>query len=346
MSRPLNIHVAGAGAFGLACALELARGGASVTVFDPAPLGANASGVAAGMIAPAFEAVLDAAARPHLSLLMAAKELWADFAEQNGLALDRRGALAVGDAARLDGLRGVFKDLGLPVTELGAAQARALAPGLSDRFEGALFTDLDWRIEATGTLAALTAQARTAGVEFARSRIEDLADADRLVIATGMDGGLSAAAPELALLSPIKGHILRLPAETYAGIVVRGPEGYAAPAEGGLTIGASMEAGLADTAIDPAQVDRLARIGASMFPALARADIRPIAGVRAATPDGLPLVGPGGTPNVLLAVGARRNGWLLAPLVGRIVAAQVFERDPAPLADRLSPGRFAKTPLA
>ena len=52
-----DIVVAGAGAIGRAVALALVRAGHRVTVVDP--LGANASGVAAGMLAPAFEALFD-----------------------------------------------------------------------------------------------------------------------------------------------------------------------------------------------------------------------------------------------------------------------------------------------
>ncbi|HXQ45452.1 MAG TPA: FAD-dependent oxidoreductase, partial [Caulobacteraceae bacterium] len=50
-----RVVVAGAGALGASIALVLARAGARVALADPAPQGANASGVAAGMLAPAFE---------------------------------------------------------------------------------------------------------------------------------------------------------------------------------------------------------------------------------------------------------------------------------------------------
>ena len=53
MTKGPKITVAGAGALGLTTALALADAGAQVTVFDPAGLGDNASGVAAGMLARA-----------------------------------------------------------------------------------------------------------------------------------------------------------------------------------------------------------------------------------------------------------------------------------------------------
>jgi glycine oxidase len=67
-----------------------------------------------------------------------------------------------------------------------------------------------------------------------------------------------------------------------------------------------------------------------------------LAGVRAATPDGLALVGRSAAPRVILATGARRNGWLLAPLIASAVAACVLGRDPGALAARLDPARFSK----
>ena len=65
------------------------------------------------------------------------------------------------------------------------------------------------------------------------------------------------------------------------------------------------------------------------------------AGVRAATPDGLPMVGASTTPNVILAVGARRNGWLLAPMIADVVlgAGRGAASGASPIAERFDPKR-------
>ncbi|HEV7384096.1 MAG TPA: FAD-dependent oxidoreductase, partial [Phenylobacterium sp.] len=78
-----------------------------------------------------------------------------------------------------------------------------------------------------------------------------------------------------------------------------------------------------------------------LYPGLAGATFAASAGIRAATADGLPLVGPSQAPKVILAVGARRNGWLLAPLVAEVVTACATGRDAGPYAGRLDPARFA-----
>ena len=115
---------------------------------------------------------------------------------------------------------------------------------------------------------------------------------------------------------------------------------------GGLTLGATMQAGVSDLAVEPDQVASLTAAGALLFPELAQARASAQTGVRAATPDGLPMVGRDRHPGVLLAVGARRNGWLLAPLVAQIITACVTEGDVGPYAARLDPGRFEKVARA
>lgn len=336
----LKATVAGAGALGLSCALALADAGFEVTVCEPAAPGANASGVAAGMLAPVFEAALDPAARPHFGLLLAARDLWPGLAQRTGVEVDRSGALAAGPQAWLEAIEAELVRLGTHGIQLPAKTARALAPGLSDALEGVLLTREDWRLEARGALAALRAAAQAAGVGFRAERIAAPARGELLVVATGWERGLEALAPELSALSPIKGHLLRVQAPGAWGCTVRGVRGYAAPFAGGLAVGATMEPGIADASPDPARAAPLLAAGAELFPAIADAPYELCAGVRAATADGLPLVGASQADNVLLAVGARRNGWLLAPLVGRMIAAYAEGRDPGPYAAGFDPRRF------
>lgn len=335
-SRP-RVIVAGAGAFGLASALELAAAGCRVTVCDPGV--ANASSVAAGMIAPVFEAVLDETARPHFDLLMHARDLWPGFAGRSGVAVDRTGALAVGEDGWLDQIAHRFGGLHEWPAELGGARARALAPGLAAGFDRALLTREDWRVDAPLALRALTAAAVAAGVTFEARHVRGRGDADLLVVATGADASLVGEAPELAHLSPIKGHIVRLQSASW-GAVVRGKGIYAAPGAA-MAFGATMEPGVSEGAVDPAKARALLDAGLRLFPGLAEVPVEAATGVRAATPDGLPMVGRSRAPGVILATGARRNGWLLAPLVGRLVAAAITGSDPGPYAARLAPARFS-----
>ena len=336
MSGSPRVTIAGAGVLGLTTALALADSGCRVTVSDPG--GANASGIAAGMIAPVFEAVLDPCAQPHLDLLMAARDLWPRLAQRAEIGLDRSGALAVGDDAWLEKVAAGFAALQMRPTEVGGDTARGLAPGLSEAFDTGLLSREDWRIDAPGAIGALAAAAAAAGVTFERRVVRERGDADVLVIATGAAEGLGEVAPELARLSPIKGHIVRVAAPC-VGATVRSEGVYAAPGAG-MAFGATMEPGRSDVTVEEGKAVPLLAAGLRLFPGLRGAPVQMAAGVRAATPDGLPMAGFSAAPGVLLAVGSRRNGWLLAPLVAQAVTACVTGRDPGPQAARLDPGRF------
>ncbi|THD57573.1 FAD-dependent oxidoreductase [Phenylobacterium sp.] len=336
MSRGASVIVAGAGALGLSCALALADAGCSVTLCDPldAP---QASAVAAGMLAPVFEVVLDGGGEADLALLLSARNLWPALAASSGVILDRAGTAAVGPEAWLAEVRARLLGFGLRGVELPRTMLDEMTPGVAPGLRALLVRE-DWRLEPRAALAALRAAAQAAGVQFRAETVRERGAADWLVAATGAARDL---APELSRLAPIKGQILRYPGVRGGAVSLRSEGAYAVPGEGGLALGATMEAGRADTAVDRTSAAPLVRAGEALLPGLAGAAFEISAGVRAATPDGLPLVGPSREPGVIVAAGARRNGWLLAPLVAQVVTAHVTGRDPGPYAARLDPARFA-----
>lgn len=310
----IGVTVAGAGALGLTIAFTLARAGARVTVWDPAPLGDNASGISAGMLAPVIEAALDRVSRERFALMMAARDLWPGLAEAAGLPLDQSGAVLAGAGA----------------LELGRLQALGMRANLTP--EG-LFTPEDWRLDPR---VALTALAAGAGVVVRQAALAE--PAGLTVVATGAaECGL---APELACLTPIKGHILRYPGGPSEGPVVRRRGVYVCPDPGGALAGSTMEMGVNDRRIDPDKVASVHAKACDLVPALAGLTPIPEAGVRAATPDGLPLVGWSAREEVFVAAGARRNGWLLAPLVASMTAAYLAGEDPGPWAVAMDARRF------
>lgn len=327
-----QVAVAGAGALGSAVALRLARAGFSVTVFDPAAPGDNASGVAAGMLAPVSEALFDPASRGHFSLMRRARDLWPAFAEGLGIELVRAGVRFEGsDAWR------------------GAVGERLAALGLAAAAE----TDEDWRLEARAALAAIRRAALAAGARFETGRVDGftpgaltLADGraetfDALVLATGPGARGGRLAPETAALAPIKGQILRVSADP-GGAVVRGEGVYLAPGEE-LAIGATMELDRDDLAPDASATQGLRAAAWALRPDLDLDAATVEVGVRVTTPDGLPLVGWSTAPGVMLAVGARRNGWLFAPLVADLVAAYLNGDNPGPDAASMDARRFEKS---
>lgn len=344
--------VAGAGVLGASIAWRLAQAGAEVVLCDPAAAGDNASGVAAGMLAPAMEAALDPETGLDFAQLAAARDLWSAFAQDAGISLDRSGAMLVGPEARR--IAATLRAIGADVRDLSGDEAATLSPGLI-REHAAVLTLEDWRLDAPHALERLTSAAAAAGARIHLTAVtafdagratlsngETLA-ADGLVAATGWGAATAwgaSLAPELSHLGPIKGQILRSTAGPTQGPVVRGAGVYIAPSPDGAVIGATMQAGVADRLIEPGVIEGLLSRASALYPALAEADYFPSAAVRAAAPDGLPLVGPSQRPGVLLAAGARRNGWLLAPLIARQVV-EMAQGGPAP--SIFDPGRFARS---
>ena len=343
----MNVLIAGAGALGSALAVSLARAGARVTLAEPSPVGANASGVAAGMLAPVFESLFDAGPEA-LETFRGARDLWPDFAASVQINLDRTGAMALGLDSELDEWGAQLAAWGDPAARLSPAQARERSPWLADGF-GGLYTDQDWRLDAGAALQALRDAAERAGVRRLAAGVDgfepgraslaggETIDADILIIATGASRALIDIAPELGALTPIKGHILRAPGLALTGPTVRFEGGYVCPARDGAIIGASMEFGRDDTVVDPAAIQRIRDLAAPVLPAIAATPFTAAVGVRADTPDHRPLVGPSAAPGVWLAVGARRNGWLLAPMIAEAVTRAMMGGEIDAVFD---PGRF------
>jgi glycine oxidase len=336
MSGSRTIVVAGAGAIGRTVAYGLARAGHAVTVVDPRPEGANASRIAAGMLAPAFEALFDGGRYPFLCEALA---FWPPLAREIGLPVARDGAMAVGTRAEAASWTAGLVALG------AEAELRELGEG-----RWAAFCGDDRQIDPTTALRALRAAAERHDARFLTGHVIGFADgvvqidgaapADILVIATGAGQDLAAIAPELAHLTPVKGHILRAD-KAYSGVpVVRRPHVYLCRSAEGAFLGATMEVGRTDTDVEPAIVEALLANGASLAGGLDRLTWTAAAGVRAATADGLPMVGEGRAPGVILAVGARRNGWLLAPMIAEVVLDVVEGRSKSPAAELFDPRRF------
>jgi len=331
-----RILIVGAGVLGLSSALELQRRGHFVTVVDPGT--ANASLVAAGMIAPAMESAIDAVSPAQASLFRAARDLWPDFAGAVGIALMRRPAEWRGGDA--DGMETRLRALGFDVRRDG------------DR----VITNDDYQVEPAQALDAMRHALGDAIVEGWVTVIEQAGEgwrvrvgehdiaASSIVLATGVADaipGLPSATTDLIrAILPIRGQIGVVDA-VLTPHVVRGPGAYVAPMRGGAVIGATMEPGRRDTTPDTGTGARLIEaasrvVGGAIDASAAEWRV----GIRGATSDGLPMAGAAPDHGLWLALAPRRNGWLLGPLVARTVADAIEGRTPTAEARALDPGRF------
>lgn len=327
----IDVLVVGAGVLGLCCAVELERRGHVVQVVDGG--GRNASWVAAGMIAPALESAIEDVTPARAALLRRARDLWPDLAEAKGIELHRRPAEWRGEGADV-------------------IAKRLTALGFSVRHDaGRVVTEDDWQVDCP---AALDALRNALGRPVMAAKAEALAAQDggwtttlsdgrslvarTVILATGaaeaMPGLPARVAALVSAVEPVRGQI-GWTAAALADHVVRGPGGYLAPQGGGTLIGATMEAGRRDQAPDAASSEALIAAAARLARLNPAAPIDWRVGVRGATADGLPLAGSSGEPGLHLALAPRRNGWLLGPLVGQVVADGIEGRSGEPALDPL-----------
>jgi glycine oxidase len=343
--KGMRIAIAGAGVFGLSTGLRAAASGAAVEVWDPAPLGDNASGVAAGMIAPAGERVFDRLDAAHLDLLLTAQRGWPALqALAPDLKIDRSGAVFLFDSdAERAGAMARLTAGGLHAKPLDERERPEYAAASPRR---GVFSADDWRVDAPAALLALKRALLAAGGVFktARLRPDHVSAFDAAILATGIDrADFGELAPETSVLMPIKGQLLKLDGGPEDGPILRAADVYLAPQPSGAVVGATMEPGLCDRTVDADVLDALRSRLARWAPDLAKLPGKGFAAVRAATPDGLPLAGPSSTPGLFLATGARRNGWLLAPLVSEMLVSYLGGGDGGPFAAALDPRRFDRT---
>lgn len=111
-----------------------------------------------------------------------------------------------------------------------------------------------------------------------------------------------------------------------------------------LRFGGTMEVGGLDLTINPARVHGIVKSVHAYFPKFSESDfahIKPWAGLRPVSPDGIPYLGKvTGLPNLIAATGHAMMGLSLAPVSGRLVADLLAGDAPFRPIDAMSPGRF------
>jgi glycine/D-amino acid oxidase-like deaminating enzyme len=142
---------------------------------------------------------------------------------------------------------------------------------------------------------------------------------------------------------PRKGQILSLamPGRAFRRII-RWEHTYFVPRrDGELVVGATDENAGFDRNITPAGVGALLSSAQRMSSHVGQYPILETwSGLRPATPDALPIIGPSSIPGVLYATGHYRNGILLAPVTASILRALVEGRETIVPIEPYSPFRF------
>jgi glycine oxidase len=271
---------------------------------------------------------------------------------------------------------------GLEVERLSAEEARALEPRVSTRVRAALRFPRDWQVENRLLVRALRASAERYGVrvltgtraesirvavERARGveTSEGFVGAGAVVLAAGAwtsrvrllvseyEGGRareeSASHPSV---EPVRGQMLcfRQPSgpEPFARHVVYSPRGYVVPRrDGRLLAGSTTEHAGFDATVTEDGVRTIKTNACEIAPDVSKLALEDSwAGLRPRAWDGLPVIGESAdVKNLFYATGYYRNGILLAPASGRVVA-EIVSGGATNLAPRaftaFSPARHAR----
>lgn len=372
LPRTSDVVIIGGGVIGLAIARELARRGVrDVTLIERGGLGAEASSAAAGMLAPQAEADC---ADEFFSLTCRSRDMYPGFAsdlqDETGIdiELDTNGtlylALSQHDIHELQARHEWQTNAGLQVQLLTEAETRTLEPGISDRVQMALKFPLDTQVENRRLVAALSSanqrlgvllltgttvtsinikRGKTVGVETSRGFVET----ENVVIAGGawvsMLNGSDKALPDIGI-EPVRGQMLCFEVNPQlARHVIYSPRGYIVPRrDGRLLAGSTTEYAGFDRRVTAGGVQTITEAALEICPGISHLPLTTSwAGLRPRAADGLPVLGPcAEIEGVFYAAGHYRNGILLAPLTGELLAAAIIERFLDPALELFSPDRF------
>jgi glycine oxidase len=264
--------------------------------------------------------------------------------------------------------------MGLEVEALRGREARRLEPGLAPGVRSGLLATGERSVDPAALVSALATAATAAGVVLVRATVERLlstpggdrvtgvavVDADAadaagpaagtiqagmVVLAAGCRSAAIAGLPEHARppVRPVKGQILTLrqpPGDPLVTrtlrAIVRGASVYLVPRDDGrVVVGATVEERGWDVRTTAGGAYELLRDALAVVPGLDDADLVAVrAGLRPASPDDLPMIGPGGVDGLVVATGHHRNGVLLTPVTADAVAAVVAG---GPVPDEVAP---------
>ncbi len=370
MSDATRVLIAGGGVIGCAVAWAAARRGLDVTVIERGTPGQEATWASAGMISPSGHT---AESGPFVELALASfrsypgwiAELRQHTAEDP--AFEPAGKLVVALTRQEEEELHEFQQeqTGHIAVELvNGQEARELEPALSPEVRAAAVVADDYRLDNVKLGRALWDAAARAGVRFELGqsvqavlaqggRVRGVAlaaggerAADIVVIAAGCWSGGIGGLPRPLPVLPVRGQMLAL--QTVPPPIRRSvhrDSTYLVPrVDGRLVVGSTRDyVGFRPTPT-AAGIRTLLQGVLSVLPGMAEAPIHEVwAGLRPGTPDNLPVLGADPElAGLVYATGHFRNGILLAPITGQLIADVLAGATPRISLEPYRAERFAR----
>lgn len=358
MVHQAEVVVIGGGVIGGSIAYHLAKQGRRVLMLERGKIGSGASSAAAGMLGAQSEmhrsGVLFDLARQSRAMF---PKLAEDLRELTGvdIGLVQQGLLKVAltpeQAMECQRMIAFQRKAGETAAWLTASEARELEPNLTGRIEGVMRIPGDGQVSAPELTAAYVRAAVMLGAEakencgvrslrLERGRVtgivtdEGTISCGQAVIAAGVHGQrLLAQAGIETDVYPVKGECFSVVTEVPLVSHTVFTDGcYLVPKRGGrLLVGASMVERNDELTVSVEGLMGLMAKAAALVPRITSARWEKAwAGLRPQTRDGLPYLGAAaGYEGLFVAAGHYRNGVLLSPITGALIAEQMSGRRPS-----------------
>jgi glycine oxidase len=361
--------IVGGGIIGCSLARELARTSAQVVLLERNAVGSEASSAAAGVLSPTFFQPTGSGSLIELCRQSAGifedwvKELRADGVDDVGYR--RTGLLSIAlDGAEAEQLRSTLPEDNYPGRRalwLTAQELRRQEPALAGHVQGAAYYPDDAHVDPARLMRQVARAAQLAGADIHEDepvrRLERRED--RIVAVHTHKASYQ---PGTAILTsgawtcllgeqiglplptrPVKGQLLmadcrvppvRTPLHAGDALLVPWPDGR-------LLLGVTIEEAGFDTQVRLEGLQQILRRTIELVPAVADLPLhRAWAGLRPATPDEWPYLGPvPSLKNLWVSAGHFRKGILLAPICARLLAQSLQGGTLVPGLSPFRPGR-------
>ena len=365
--KKFDVAIAGGGVIGGAIALELARAGLRVAVFDRQHPGQEASWASSGILSPAPENPGMVAIVP---LGKASLALYPEFVAQveeisgKTTGFRPKGTLQAlfsrDTKAELSTIIALHHGLGLRAEPLGAEDARQFEPALNEEVAAAVLRPDEASVDNRALTAAIFEAAQRSGAEVfsgngakamwrEKNRCAGLVlqnervAAQWTIIAAGCFSVTIEGIATYAPVRPAKGQMAALRADDLKmERVLWSEKVYLVPRnDGRIVAGATVEYAGFDKRTTAGGMEKILSAAIELAPGLAEARIEEMwAGLRPDSPDHLPILGPTDIDGLLIATGHFRSGILLTPVTARLVREWIIEQRVSVDWDRFSPLRF------
>ena len=289
-----------------------------------------------------------------LSLL----DAWCALPGFEGAGLAHTGLLMLhhGEKARQENLElaDVAEAAGLDIERLDRDATLEKEPALKTDISGSVYFRQDARVDPEGLLRAMEAHVKELGVSIVEGAVSKLQkkgasvvgvqvgdrilESDQLVIAAGSwTPQLTKGLGTKLLLQPAKGYSVTIPSAEYGGVdtgmhmpcLVTDEKISITPMPGGIRFSGTLGLQGYDLSVDERRAAPIRRHAARYCGAEHVAPLATWAGLRPASPDGLPYAGRlPSMDNVWVASGHGMLGVTMGPITGRLIADQIGGNEP------------------